>query len=250
MKRTLSYLMVLTLMLFSVPRSFAQEKADTTAAAAPSKKNFKVSTALEKGEKSIGFSLLYSNFDSKNSEFLLLATNLSTSGSIFRIRPYFQYAYRDNCSVGFRMRYTNAKIDLSNANLKLFTDDLSFSLKDTKGTLNAFGASVFHRNYFGLDRKGTVSLFCEFELGYSFNKIDFGAGQYNTGNKVDLVFSPGVLLYILPFVSVEASIGLADLTYFNSRSYVDNVPGGDINRFGAGVHFNVMNLNFGISYHF
>jgi len=269
MKRFLSYLLLAAMTLFSAQALYAREQDSTTVqqdsttvqqdsttvqqdstAKKKGKKILKISNAIEKGEKMVGMGIIYTSFDSRNSEILLMATNMTATGNLFRIRPYFAYAYMDNAAVGFRLKYATANLNLDNVNLSLGSEELSTTLKDVKGKYNSFGASVYHRNYFGLDRKGTVGLFCEFELGYAYNRIDTAEGTYNTGSRVDLVFSPGLVLYILPFVSVEFSVGLADITWYSSKSYVNNAVQGNLSRFSGGVRPNLLNFNFGISYMF
>lgn len=239
--------MAAVLLLAAAPWAIGSEAGN---AAKKEKKSFQVHTALEKGEKTVGLGVLFANFNSDNSEFLLLANNLGAKGNVFRIAPNFSVAYKDNASVGLRLKYSNAKLDLDEANLRLFSDALSAGLSDVTGNWKSFGGTVFHRNYIGLDPKGTVGLFCEFQLGYSYNRIDFGADQYNTANQVKLSFNPGLILYILPMVSVEASVGLADVSYTTSLSHNGSTEDGKFSRVGGGAHLNILNCNFGISFHF
>lgn len=241
MKKTIAYLIVLSVFLLAGSSLSARDRKD---------KELISHTALYKGEKVAGLDILFANFDSNNTEFLLLANNVGASGNVFRVHPFFFYAYKDNAAAGLRLNFSTARVNLDNVDLNLLSPDLNFSFSGAYGTWRAVGGEVFHRNYIGLDRKGTVGIFCEFALGYNYNKLDFGAGNYDIINQVKLVFRPGLILYILPQVSVEASLGLADVSYTFSDAYSANQKVGSFGKWGLGARFNILNCNFGIAYHF
>lgn len=244
MNRILSYVFaLLTLALPSIPVA-AGGSGDRE------KKAFTVHTVLEKGETAAGLGILSANLNEDNSGYLLLVKNLEGGGEVFYFRPSLAFAYKDNASIGFRIVFGSASLDLSNADVRLLSDDVSANLKDLDVNFRSFGGAVFHRNYFGLDSRGTAGLFCEYQLGYSGTSINYGTGGKNAVGQFKLLFSPGFILYILPMVSVEGSIGIADLTYIKSGSHDGSGNDGSFHRFGGGVKPNLLNSNFGISYHF
>lgn len=245
MKRLLSHTLILVLMAVFPVSSFATEGKKNQRET----KKFNPSVLLYKGECVAGGSVLYASFNSGNSEILLIANNIDASGSFFRIAPSFQYAYMDNASVGFRFAYNGANGKISRLDMNL-GDDLNFDVRNTALKLNGWSAGIFHRNYIGLDKKGTVGLFCEFQLGYSYNRTETAAADYSISNRVKLSFAPGLYLYVLPFVSLELSVGLADVSYNRIRDFKNNEQSGTFNKFDGGVKFNLLNCNFGIAYHF
>ena len=254
MKRIFTYCIAL---LIGVRALAATNAAPTRSDTARQATRFTDNVLVYKGEKFAGASILYGTIDSKNSGYLLLATGIDASGKLFRAAPYFNWAYRDNRSVGFRFAYGTGTMSLANVKPGIFdvlAIDLgsvlpeSFSLENAR--IRTYEAGLYHRNYFGLDRRGTVGLFIELSLNYAYNRFDFGPGTYNTVNQIKLVAAPGVLLYVLPFISVECSLGLANMTYSSGRACVSNIQGGNRQNFSAGVDFSLLNCNFGISYHF
>lgn len=208
--------------------------------------------SVYKGEKMTGAAFLYASLNSANSQLFLLANHLSAQGQICRVSPFFSYAYHNNCSVGARFAYTRLMGDVNSGNLSILSDDLKFDVADVSLDYSIYRAGIFHRNYIGLDRRGTVGLFLECQLAYSYNRSTFGkdAGSYSDGHSVDLLLSPGIVLYILPMVSVEASLGIADLGYTTSRTRKDGLVTGSREKYNAAVNLDILNLNFGISYHF
>lgn len=241
MKKTIAYIIVVSAFLLAGSSLSARDRKD---------KELTSHTALYKGEKVAGLDILFANFDSNNTEFLLLANNVGASGNIFRVKPFFFYAYKDNAAAGLRLNFSTARANLDKVDLNLLSPDLNFNLSGVDANWRAVGGELFHRNYIGLDRKGTVGIFCEFALCYNYNKLDFAGGNYDIINQLKLVFSPGLILYILPQVSVEASLGLADVSYTFSDAYSENRKAGSFGKWGAGARFNILNCHFGIAYHF
>lgn len=218
-----------------------------------SQERFERRTVLYRGEKVAGISIMSANVNSSNSEALLVVEGLDVTGKLFRVAPDFEYAYRDNAGIGLRVSYTRAGLDIPSVDLSVFSSDLSFSLEDASGTLNSFKATAFHRNYVGLSKKGSVGLFLEEGLSYVHATTDIGSGETGTRDvrqSVMLSLSPGVILYILPFVSIDASIGIADLSFVSSSASKGGQKDGSRWQFKAGFKLNVLNLNFGIHYHF
>lgn len=208
--------------------------------------------SIYKNEKMTGASFIYANLNSSNSELFLLANSLTAQGQFYRIAPNFSWAYHNNCSIGARIAYTRLLGEVSAGNVSLLSDDLKLDLKDVNIDYSIIKAALFHRNYIGLDRRGTVGLFLECQLSYSYNHSTFGKdiNAFSAGHSFDFIVSPGIVLFILPVVSVEASLGIIDLGYTKSQTYKANEPVGSHQKWNAAVDLNVLNLNFGITYHF
>jgi len=222
----------------------------TSAVPTGAKDIFGTHTLLEKKEMSVGASILYANLGSNNSEYLLMVNNLGADGSFFRIAPKFEYAYNDNASIGLRLGYTNGRADINSADVNLLTESLNFKISDASANMMAGTAAIYHRNYFGLEKTGTVGLFAEFQLGYTYARTNFGSNSYNSSNQLKLSFSPGVILFIVPCVSIEGAISLADISYMSAMSFKDGKAEGNASKIRAAVSFNILNCLFGINYHF
>ena len=228
---------------------FASEAPDSVSA----KRRFKSSVVLHKSEKVVGVSIMYFNLGSNNSTFFLLAKNLGADANIFRVAPSFSYAYRDNGCIGIRGYYMNVAANLQNVNLNLLSDELKLDLSDFSGSANTFGVSIFNRNYFGFEPSGTVGLFLEERLTYSSSRMSFdknNPGVYGTSGQIRLSFAPGIILYVLPYVSVQACIDIAGIGYTGASSFKDEVKTGSASQFNGSVSLSPMDINFGINFHF
>ena len=75
-------------------------------------------------------------------------------------------------------------------------------------------------------------------------------GSTDNTYKINLTLSPGFILYILPPVSIELGIGIADLGFVKAGSYSGGDQNGSRWQAKAAMNLNVLSLNFGIHYHF
>lgn len=248
MRRALPFL--LTAFVLGFVSAITVQAAGTADSTVLRPRAFETHTVVFKGETMAGLGAVYANLNSTNTEYLLLVNNLDASGALFRIAPQMSFAYKDNAAIGARIVYNKAGINLGNADLNLLSNDLGLSLSDQDLNWSSFGAYVFHRNYIGLEKSGTAGFFCEFRLGYSSNRLDMGGGNCNNVRQAQMAFAPGFILYILPFASVEASIGMADLTYTKAKAGAEGADDGSRGAIGGGVGLKLMNCNFGVSYHF
>lgn len=207
-------------------------------------------TLVEKGDVAVGAGFLYSGFDSRNSEYLLLVNGLDATGKVFRFAPDITFTYDTNKSFGFRLAGTSGNVRIGGMDAGLLDKDLTFSLSDVDASVKSYSASLFCRRYFGLEPSGTVGLFWELSAGYSYNDVVLDGNPDNIFHKVNMTFSPGVMLFVMPFVSLEVSVGLADLTWISVGTKENGLPFEDGSRMGGGVHLNILNCNLGVCYHF
>jgi len=221
-------------------------------AAKPTDESFEKKVVVYKGENLLNVNFLYAGLGSNNANLLLLANNVSATGSFFRTAPAYSYAYADNLAAGIRLRYTSANAIIDNLNMNLLSDQLSFNLTNAKARVDAVGGSLFHRWYIGLDRKGNVGVIMEAALDYTWSNVNYGQEKtlYNKrGNDLRISFSPGIVLYLLPFVSIQATVGVADLGYVKIDSFNNGSWEGYYDRWTAGLRLNMFNLNFGVTFH-
>lgn len=214
------------------------------------RKKFENRTVVEKGEHMLNLSFMAASLNSDNSEYMLLLNNMCLNGAFYRVAPSYSYAVCKNVAVGLRCHYMGANANIDNLNLNFLSSDLNFDVKNAKLKYDSWGAAFFSRQYLGLDRRGTVGLYLEEALKYSGAFSDFGGGSTSKGSNISLCVAPGFLLYIVPMVSVQFSIGIAELYYGWTDVYKDNVKVGSREQGKASASFNILNLNFGITYHF
>lgn len=214
---------------------------------------FKNHLIAPKGEWQCGISVMYADFASDNSEYMMLLQGINASASMLRLAPQAAYTFADNHAVGVRFQYTNfsGMLDAATADL---LGNFSMTLEDMNAKSRALSASVFQRTYWGLDKKGRVGLFWDYILGYTRKNSDFNTGDasssYTVTNKVHLGFAPGLVYFPMNNVSVQASLCFADLSYNYVKAYQDGLVAGTRHAWKAQASLNILDVNFGLTIHF
>ena len=206
-----------------------------------------------KGEWQCGLSIMYADFSSDDSDYMLLLQGVDASASLFRLAPEAAYTFRENHALGVRFQYTNVNgmVDTATADL---LGNLSMSVEDLNALSRSLSASVFQRTYVGLDNHGRVGVFWDYVLGVSRTTTQFYTGEssseYSIKKRIHLGFSPGVVYFPMNNVSVQASMCLADLSYSTLNAYDDGSVTGVRDAWKAQVSLNVLDICFGLTVHF
>ena len=216
-------------------------------------RRFKNHLIAPNGEWQCGVSIMYADFSSDDSDYMLLLQGLNANASLFRAAPEAAYSFADNHAVGVRFQYTNVNgmVDTATADL---LGNLSMSLENLNAMSRSLSASIFQRTYVGLDNQGRVGLFWDYILGMSRTQSQFYAGEsssaYSIKKKFNLAFAPGFVYFPMNNVSVQASISLAELSYSNMTAYDDGNVVGVRNAWKAQASLNMLGINMGLTVHF
>ncbi len=215
-------------------------------------RRFKNHLIAPKGEWQCGVSIMYADFSSNNSEFMLVMQNLNASASLLRLAPEGLYTYKNNRAVGARFQYTNV-----NGMVDSMTADLLGNLSLDVGSLNALsrskGGSLVHRTYVGLDGFGRVGIFWDYVFTYTKSKTQFYTGDassaYSINNKISLNFAPGIVYFPMNNVSVQACISMAGISYNTVKAYDQGVITGQRQAWKARASLSLLDLSFGVTVH-
>ena len=214
---------------------------------------FKNHLIAPKGEWQCGVSVMYADFSSSNSEYMMLLQGMNAGASLLRLAPEAAYTFKNNHSVGIRVQYTNATgtIDAATADM---LGNLTLTLENMNVNSRSLSGCIFKRTYWGLDRNGRVGLFWDYILGYTRKTSQFYIGEssdsYTVSQKGHLGFAPGIVYFPMNNVSVQASICVADLSYNYVQAYDNGAITGTRNAWKAMASINVLDLNFGLTIHF
>lgn len=206
--------------------------------------SFDKRTVVHKGEFMANLSISDFSINSQNADLFLMLTKTDAKADMLQIAPFVEYAFKDNMSIGLRTSYNRIEGALDKVNFNLLSDQISFDFENIKAHSNSYGASLFYRYYMGLDRKGNFGFYCETSLGYRYGLIDAVIGEsqsINSSYRLRCSFAPGVIIYVLPFVSLQAQVSLAHVSYNNA---------GRMHSLNAGFRPDLTDLYFGVSYHF
>lgn len=221
---------------------------DTTSTA-----HFKNYLIAPKGEWQCGISVIYADFASSNSDYMMLLQGIDAQASMLRLAPQAAYTYSENKSIGVRFKYTNLTGMIDAASIDLL-GNFGLSLENINATSRGLSAEIFHRTYWGLDKNGRVGLFWDYILGLTRNNTSYEADapvpSYTLTNKAHLGFAPGLIYFPMNNVSVQASLCFADLSYENVKAHKDADVVGQRHAWKAQASLNVLDLNFGLTIHF
>ena len=211
-----------------------------------------------KGEYMAGLTASYGALSSEDSNLWVYLDNININGAITTVKPFFGYFYRDNRCVGARLGYQYIDGNLGNIGLDLGEQNgISMSLSGIHLRNNSYSVAAFHRSYVAIDNKGQFGLFAEVEGSAQFGRGEFvnGAGsepKFTKSNnlKLELGFSPGVAVYIFPYVCATVSIGLGGVKYTAIKQF-DEAGNKIGSRHTSQLQFklNVANINFGMTMH-
>jgi hypothetical protein len=162
-------------------------------------------------------------------------------------------------SIGLRLGYENISGELGNLdlNLGLIADMENIGIADMGLRNENFSWSIFHRNYIGLDRRGTVGVIMEAELLCKTGNTSMWSGvgdQRTLSNSRNfaarLNFNPGLAIYVMPQVCVTVTVGVGGLYYNNIRQY--DALGNSLgrrDRSGLSLKLNLADIQVGIVAH-
>lgn len=215
-------------------------------------RRFKNHLIAPKGEWQCGLSVMYADFSSSDADYMLMLQGLGADASMLRLAPEAAYTFRNNHAVGAKFQYTslNGMIDTATADL---LGNFSMTVENLHASSKSMSASVFQRTYVGLDKYGRVGLFWDYVLGVSRTRTQFYTGEssnaYSLNEKISLGFAPGIVYFPMNNVSIQASIGLASLSYGNLKAYEGGDVVGSRKNWKANASLNILDLSFGLTIH-
>lgn len=208
---------------------------------------------VPKGQWSFGMMASYGEFNSDDIEFLNYVKDFTFKGKIYSLQPSISYFFDHNQSIGLKFKYSRGEADLGSLRVDIDDDDLNFSLKDVSYYSTNYSASIFYRNYVGINNLKRFAIFNEVDLSMGSGSSRFQR-SYATGPKdtrttrtqVSLNFSPGLCMFIMDNVAFNVSFGVFGLNVTHEKQKTNGVNEGERTTSGANFKFNLFNINFGI----
>ena len=221
-------------------------------------RNINLNKFVYKGEWMLGIAASYGTLDVSDTDLMLLFDNIDFGLRRAAVMPYVAYSYRDNQAVGLRFGYEYLQGDLGNLELNLGSAaDISFGLGDIGLKNESYAWSIFHRYFFGFDRRGIVGAILESELLFKTGTSSFymGAGddrKYSMSKNfaAKLNLNPGLAVYVFPQVCVTVTVGIGSLYYNNIRQYdAVGVETGRRDHSALKFKLNIANIQIGVVAH-
>ncbi len=209
---------------------------------------------MPKKDLGLGVQFTYFDMTAMDSEFMMLLQNMDADGKYFSVAPFFTYAYKDNRSVGFRMKYSTFDAGVRNLDLSLLSDDLSFNISDLRGESTSMQYSVFQRSYVGLDRYGRLGLFSDISLSYSRTNTSFLNGNspldaYTVTDRIRLAAHPGLEVFVMNNVSTHFSVGIGGFTFTRAKNIKQGTVTGTRKYSNTRFMLDITDISMGITVH-
>lgn len=203
---------------------------------------------MPKNSLGLGVQGVYFNMNSSDSQIFQMLTGISGKVSFMRIAPSFSWCYHRNQMLGIRFSYTWAELQVQNASVNLPMEGLDLNISNAGGVLNRFGGALFHRSYFGIDRRGICAIYADVAVTYSNARVA-AAPNNNDLRSIALVFSPGFEVFVMNRLSLNFELGLAKIGYNFARNYENGVLSGKSDTFVANIKPSLTDINFGLTYY-
>jgi len=209
---------------------------------------------MPKRDLGLGVQFSYFDISAMDSEFMMLLQNMNANGKYFSVAPFVTYSYKDNRSVGLRMRYSTFDAGVSNLDLSLLSDDLTFNASDIHGESTSMQYSVFQRSYVGLDKSGRLGLFSDVSLSYSRTQTSFLSGSdpldaYTVTRRIRLAAHPGLEIFVMNNVSTHFSIGIGGLTFTDAKNFKQGNVTGSRKYSNARFMLDITDISMGMTFH-
>jgi hypothetical protein len=200
-----------------------------------------------KGGWQCGLSVMYADFNSADSDYMLMLQGLNARASMLKISPEAAYTFKPNHAVGVKFNYVKAGGMLDSATADLL-GNMSLSVENLSATSVSMGGSVFQRTYVGIDKLGRFGIFWDYILGYTRSTTQFASGS-TVKEKGFIALAPGVVYFPMNNVSIQANISIADISYADTTAYQDGDAVGTHKGWSARAGLNLLNLSFGLTIH-
>lgn len=204
------------------------------------------------GDWQFGLSVMYSDFDAANSDYMFVLDGVGADASMFKIAPEVSITVADNHALGVRFTYTKLSGALDAASLDLL-GNLNLSVGNINALSSSMGGSIYQRTFVGLDKMGRFGIFWDYVLGYTKSQTRFSLSpdsmSHTLKKKYSLSFAPGVVYYPMNNVSVQANISIFDVSYSRTSAYSDGTFTGERYGWKANASLNLLNLSFGLAIH-
>ena len=118
---------------------------------------------IPKGSWSLGLTASYGELNTEDMQMLDIINDFDFSGKLYSINLSAGYFFRHNQSIGLKVNYTRGVADLDRLAVD-FSDDINFTIKDVSYYQESYAIGAVYRNYVGLGRQKTFSVFNEVDL--------------------------------------------------------------------------------------
>ena len=211
---------------------------------------------VKKGTWGIGFTGGYSTHENTNYTVVLAEETNSLGYSVYA-SPFVSYSLTKNSSLILKFNYRRSLIKIDKSKISFGDEEggIHLSVKDYYGINQTFYGSVAWRQFIPIGNSKRVALFVdgELEIGRGQSKFAFDSpvkGTYAINSDMGLNINPGMMVFVSDHFAVEASVGLAGVSYSKVNQIHNQVDFGKIDEASIRYKLDLLSLDFSIAYYF
>lgn len=230
--------------------ALAQDAPEPSAAQDPPRPQKSLSGfPLAKGSAFVGLSLNYA--DTKQDNIQTVLENLTFSRQKdMTVLVDGGWFFRENAAVGLGLGLGNSSLSKEVAN-RVGPPTV------TESDVHSYLVSPFIRYYLPMGAGHHFYLLTQLELRYSHDQGDESSttgtsttASTLTRNNYGLIFTPGLVVFIIRGFALEATVGVGGIKYSVEKRRQEGLPDGVIKTVNVDFRINILNLSLGIAYYF
>lgn len=210
---------------------------------------------VPKGQWVFGGTVSYSTHTNNNYSFLIIE-GIDSKGYTFRVSPMVAYALRDNMAIGARFVYERTLLRVENARMKMGDEESGVDIGITEyyALEHAYTGAVIWRQYIPLGRSKRFAIFTEMQLAAGGTQAKFAMdqpvkGTYQTGYKLALGVSPGMVAFATNNMAVEVSVGVMGINYSSTKQVHNQVSTGRRSASNMNFKVNIFSVGLGMAFY-
>ena len=215
---------------------------------------------IPKGTFSMGASITYSSFSAGNElgGYTVLSPvikDLSGRFNTFGAAPAFSWFVADNTSLGLRLDYENATLDLGSLGLSI-SEDLGLTLRDMGYKRQSYSGAFTFRYYLPIAHSRRFAMFVEARLSAAYAqsmnwRMEEGLkhGTYQDIYKMGLNMVPGLCVFVMNNISVDLQVGIMGVNWQKIKQTENQVALSEASHTGANFSLNLLTVGFGINFY-
>lgn len=210
---------------------------------------------VPRGQWIFGGTVSYSTH-TNDSYSLLVVEGIDSKGYTFRVSPMITYAVGDNSAVGVRFIYERSLLRIAEAAVNMGDDETGVNLTVDRyyALEHAYTGAVIWRRYIPLGSSKRFAIFTETQFAAGGTQAKFAMdqpvkGTFQSGYKVSLGVSPGLVAFATNNMAVEVSIGVMGIDYSRIKQVHNQVVTGRRSSSNMNFKVNIFSIGLGVAFY-
>lgn len=215
----------------------------------------KSSLFVPKGQWIFGGTVSYSTHTNDNYSFLIVE-GINSEGFTFRVSPMIAYAVGDNSAIGARFIYERSLLRVDNASVNMGDDESGVNLTvDRYYSLeHSYSSALIWRQYIPLGPSKRFAIFTEMQFAAGGTQAKFAMNQpvkgtYQTGYKLSLGVSPGLVAFATNNMAIEINVGVMGINYARTKQVHNQVTTGKRSSSSMNFKVNIFTIGLGMAFY-